>query len=130
MNARITLHRAERVHEVNQSAEAQSVGDYGHGELMGVIAGELRSRGMNIREYSRGGILRELDITNPDDPGKGKVTISYDGLTTWEFWGQFGNGAMAEGLVNTITAILTRSLTIKNPMSVDKADEEARKAHE
>jgi hypothetical protein len=95
---------------MDQPADALCTGAYEPGELMGVIAGELRARGMNIREYCRGGVLRELEITNPQDPDKGKVTIGYDGLTTWEFWSRFSHGSEAEKLVNIIAAVLTQNL--------------------
>jgi len=107
----VVLYRAGRECDVSQSADAQSVGGYEHGELMGVIAGELRSRGMSIREYCRGGILRELEITSSVDADKGKVVIGYDGLTTWEFWSLVRNSDGVEQLVNLIVTVLTQDLT-------------------
>lgn len=63
---------------------AYQPGGYKPGEIMHMIAGKLRARGLEIAERTSGDDITEFTATNPADPGKGTVHISYDGYVTWE----------------------------------------------
>ncbi len=58
---------------------------YKPGEIMHIIAGKLRARGLEIAERISGDDITEFTATNPGDPGKGTVHVSYDGYVAWEF---------------------------------------------
>jgi transcriptional regulator with XRE-family HTH domain len=60
-------------------------GDYKPGEIMHIIAGKLRARGLEIAERTCGDDITEFTVTDPGNPGKGTVHVSYDGYVTWEF---------------------------------------------
>jgi transcriptional regulator with XRE-family HTH domain len=57
---------------------------YKPGEIMHVIAGKLRARGLEIAERMSGEDITEFTAVNPGDPGKGTVHVSFDGYVTWE----------------------------------------------
>ncbi len=59
-------------------------GEYMPGEIMHIIAGKLRARGLEITERTCGDKITDLTITRPGRPGNGSVHVSYDGHVTWE----------------------------------------------
>jgi hypothetical protein len=97
---------------MNQPADNTRTDEYEYtpGELIGVLAEELKARGMKIDEYRPGDELREFDATNPADPDKGKISVSYDFVVTWEYVPQITSRAAAGKAANVITAVLTRDL--------------------
>ena len=65
-------------------SERERTGRYKPGELLEAMAQELRSRGLEIREYRHGPELVELTIVNPRDASKGRASVGYDGKVAWE----------------------------------------------
>jgi len=101
---------ARRRPEMNQSAARVSISEYTPGELINVLAEELRARGLKISEYRRGDELREFDVTNPGDEGKGRISVGYDFLVTWEYVPQITSHTAAGKAADVIATVLTRDL--------------------
>ncbi len=78
-------------------------GEYKPGEIMHIIAGKLRARGLEITERTCGDEITDLTVTRPGYPGKGAVHVSYDGYVTWECLTEI-TGEVAE----MVTGLLSR----------------------
>lgn len=78
--------------------------------MLAGIAGELRLCGLEIREYRHGPELVEIAVTNPRDMRRGRVSVGYDGLMTWEYSGDFETRAGAEEIRNIVTGIFKDDL--------------------
>jgi hypothetical protein len=80
---------------------------YKPGELLELIAQDLRSHGLEIREYRHGPELVELTIINPRDPAKGRASVGYDGKVTWEHHGDTETRTGIDEIRDTIVRLLT-----------------------
>ncbi len=74
-------------------------------ELAG-IGGELAARGLAVSDVRYNGELVEIDVTNPNDPDKGKVNIGHDGYLIWERWGSSDERASADEIVDIVVGVL------------------------
>lgn len=79
---------------------------YRPGELLEIIAQELMSQGLDVREYRHGDELVEIAVTNQSDEDKGRITVGYDGKVTWEYSGDIEDRAGIEQIRDTITGLL------------------------
>ena len=61
--------------------------DDGPGASLRIIANEVTRRGLEVRKYNHGIEVVEIVITNERDQRKGRISVGYDGLVTWEYGG-------------------------------------------
>lgn len=92
-----------RVALAESGRDRRQADGYKPGEIMHIIAGKLRARNLEIAERLSGDDITEFAATNPGDPGKGTVHVSYDGYVVWEFFADV-TGDIAE----LVTGILGR----------------------
>lgn len=75
--------------------------------LVRIIAPALLAAGLDIREMTRAdGEVRELVITNPRHPARGRVIVDRHGFMEWDYWGHTEDDAGAARLAAVITAIM------------------------
>jgi hypothetical protein len=64
----------------------QTIGSYGSGELLGVVAGELAARGLDVQDVRVNGVLTAIEVLNPAGLDRGSIRIESDGSFLWEYW--------------------------------------------
>jgi hypothetical protein len=80
--------------------------------LTRVIAPLLARAGLDVRAICGiDGQVRELIITNPRQPGWGRVLVGHEGRTEWAYWGQVHDDAGATDIATVITAIMATRAT-------------------
>jgi hypothetical protein len=75
-------------------------------EFLAAITTELQARGLSVRQSQRQGILAEISASSPQHPGRGSVSIGYDGFMVWERWAPAADSDRAAGIVRLIAWIL------------------------
>jgi hypothetical protein len=76
---------------------------------------QLATRGFLIRTVLHGRELVQVEISNPDDPDRGRVILGYDGLLTWEY-----NGTLiADSDVDTCADLVLALLNSGPPNRLD-----------
>jgi hypothetical protein len=76
------------------------------GSLLRMLASQLISHDLRVREHVRGGELTEIEATNPRDPQQSRVIIGCDGFLTWERWCRFRTDQDAQAVTHTIVTLL------------------------
>ena len=97
----------------NEAATGRQRGSREHRELMRVLAGQLKTAGLNVRTLSYAGtsvgpdeLIEEIEITNHAAPGRGTFRVCEDAGITWEYRGKLDSGQDAKEIAATITALL------------------------
>ena len=75
-------------------------------DFLAAITSELRSRGLEVRQSQRQGILAEISVCSPAHRDRGSVSIGYDGFMVWERWAPAADSDRAAGIVRLIAWIL------------------------
>ena len=75
-------------------------------EFLATITAELGTRGLEVRQSQRQGILAEISVSSPAYPDRGSLSIGYDGFMVWERWTPAANSDRAAGIVRLIAWIL------------------------
>jgi hypothetical protein len=75
--------------------------------LSRIIAPMLHSAGLDVRAINGAdGQVRELVITNPRQPGWGRVVINHEGHMEWGYWGQVHDDPGAATMATVVIAIM------------------------
>jgi hypothetical protein len=82
--------------------------DHDHSEVRALrcIGGNLLARGLEVTETMSADGLVELAITNPAEPGKGRIYVGNEGYMIWEYWARADTGAASAEIISTVTATL------------------------
>ena len=74
--------------------------------FLAAITAELETRGLEVRQSQRQGILAEISVSSPAHADRGSVSIGYDGFMVWERWAPAAKSDRAAGIVRLIAWIL------------------------
>ena len=75
-------------------------------EFLAAITAELERQELQVRQSPRQGVLAEISVSSPAHPGRGLVSIGYDGFVVWERWTPAADSDRAAGIVRLIAWIL------------------------
>jgi hypothetical protein len=106
--------REREVMQVSQAAQPAGAGDGPSDEtadqprgLMHVVGRALEARGLAVAEgFDHGGVHSHLDVTNPDAPERGRLSIGWDGYLIWERWGPAEDAASADAIVKIVAGVM------------------------
>jgi transcriptional regulator with XRE-family HTH domain len=83
---------------------------YKPGEIMHIIAGKLKARGLAVTERISGDEVTEITVTSPGNPGAGTVNVGYDGYVMWEWLADVTSRPGTEQITEKITGLLGPAL--------------------
>jgi hypothetical protein len=79
--------------------------------LLQQLAEQATEYGLQVRGHRPSGVLTEIAIVNPQDPGLGRVVMSCDGFFTWERFCLFRTADDVRPVAQAIGVLLDENMS-------------------